>query len=96
MPKNLDGRVNGPLGVPQTDAEKAARQVSSAMDSVNLVNKLIEENSRKESDLDTIRRNVQHLEIVVEREVVKNSSEDLAPLHAAIASGGSYLAAPAS
>lgn len=75
-----------------TDAEKAAKQVASAMDSVNLINSLIAEGGGAQEKVDTIRRNVEHLKIVVARDVVKNSSEDLAPLNAAITAGDAFLA----
>jgi hypothetical protein len=97
MPNNPEKlRMGGRLGTPETDAEKAAKQVATAMDSVNLINDLIAAGDRADQKLDTVRRNVEHLKIVVARDVVKNSTEDLAPLHAAIAAGGSYLAASAS
>jgi hypothetical protein len=76
-----------------TDAQRAENQVRSAMDSVNLINQLIATGSKAERDLNTIRRNVEHLKIVVARDVVKNSTEDLAPLNAAAAAGDTYLAA---
>jgi hypothetical protein len=94
MPRNAAGRA-GLFGAEVTDAEKATRQVASAMDSVNLINDLIAAGDRAEQKLDTIRRNVEHLKIVVARDVVKNSTEDLAPLNAAAAAGDAFLAAGA-
>lgn len=81
----------GGLGAEQTDAERAASQVKSALDSVTLINEIVISGSRSEQDLATISRNVEHLKIVVDRPVVKNSTEDLAPLNAAIASGTTYI-----
>ena len=75
-----------------TDAEKAANQVKSAMDSVDLINNLLADEGKTQEKVDTVRRNVEHLKIVVARDVVKNSAEDLAPLHTAITAGDTFLA----
>jgi hypothetical protein len=85
----------GRLGAELTDAEKAAQQVGTAMDSVNLINNLIAAAGRSDEELSTVRRNVEHLKIVINRDVVKNSAEDLAPLNAAIEAGTAFLAAGA-
>jgi hypothetical protein len=85
----------GRLGEQLTDDERAAQQVGTAMDSVNLINELVAAAGRSEQELSTIRRNVEHLRIVINRDVVKNSTEDLAPLNAAIEAGDTFLAAEA-
>jgi hypothetical protein len=94
MPRTAAGRA-GLFGAEVTDAEKAAKQVSSAMDSVTLIDALIAAGGRSEQELNTVSRNVEHLKIVVKRDVVKNSTEDLAPLNAAIEAGTSFLTAEA-
>ena len=87
-------RLGGHLITPETAAEKATKQIASAMDSVNLINELIQSGSRAQNDLDTIKRNAHHLRIVLSREFVANSSEDLTPLQAAIEASDSFLAEP--
>jgi hypothetical protein len=86
------GRL-GHLGTEQTDSDKAAKQVGTAMDSVTLINNLIAAGGRSEQELKTISRNVEHLKIVINRDVVKNSTEDLAPLNAAIEAGQTFMTA---
>lgn len=92
MPRTAAGRA-GLFGAEDNPAEKAASQVRSAMDSINLINALIADGGRSERELNTISRNVEHLKIVVGRDVVKSSTEDLAPLNEAITAGTAFLAA---
>jgi len=94
LPRSPIGRA-GRLGAELTDADKAAKQVGTAMDSVTLINNLIAAGSRSEQELKTVSRNVEHLKIVINRDVVKNSTEDLAPLNAAIEAGQTFMAAEA-
>lgn len=76
------------FGKPQTDEEIAAKHVGLAMSSVDLINRMI---ARDEQDFATLQRNVDHLQITVERDVVASSSEDLAPLYAAIEAGRNFM-----
>lgn len=74
--------------VEQPTAEEIARHYSAALDSVNLVNALVAEKPElmsEEERADTIKRNVEHLEIMVAKSYWTN--EDLKPLNDAIASG---------
>ena len=66
-------------------AEEIAQHYSAAMDSVNLINDLMAQDSRTQEEQDTVARNVEHLEIMV----AKNywTTEDLTPFHNAIAAG---------
>lgn len=81
----------GLFGAEVADSEKAANQVRSAMDSVTLINNLIAAGGRSEQELKTVSRNVEHLKVVINRDVVKNSTEDLAPLNAAIEAGQTFM-----
>lgn len=90
IPRGPGGRTS-PFGAEVTSDEQAAQQVGSAMDSVALINNLIAAGGYSEQDLKTVSRNVEHLKIVVNRDVVKNSTENLAPLHSAIEAGQIFL-----
>ena len=63
-------------------AEEIARHYSAAMDSVNLINSTKPENTTDEEWEDTIKRNVDHLKIMVAKDFMQD--QDLAPLEEAI------------
>lgn len=67
-------------------AEEIARHYSAALDSVNLINELMAKDSRDEEEVDTVDRNVRHLEIMVAKDFW-TADQDLGVLHAAIAAG---------
>ncbi|NBV71714.1 MAG: hypothetical protein EBR60_06655 [Burkholderiaceae bacterium] len=66
-------------------AEQIAQHYSAALDSVRLINKLIAKPSRTSNELDTIKRNVEHLELMVAKPFW--TTEDLTPLTDAIEVG---------
>tara|TARA_R100000951_G_scaffold85350_3_gene73025 strand:+ start:282 stop:512 length:231 start_codon:yes stop_codon:yes gene_type:complete len=66
-------------------AAEIAQHYSAAMDSVNLINELLAQDSRTTEEQDTVDRNVDHLEIMVAKDFW--TTEDLAPLNAAITAG---------
>jgi hypothetical protein len=66
-------------------AEEIAQHYSAAMDSVNLINDLMAQDSRNEEEQDRVSRNVEHLQIMVAKDFW--TTEDLAPLNAAITAG---------
>ena len=66
-------------------AEEIARHYSAALDSVNLINDLVGLDNPTTKDLDTIKRNVEHLELMVAKDFW--TTEDLTPFTAAIAAG---------
>ena len=66
-------------------AEQIAQHYSAAMDSVNLINDLMAQESRNEEEQDTVDRNVDHLEIMVAKDFW--TTEDLTPLNNAITAG---------
>jgi hypothetical protein len=63
-------------------AEEIARHYSAAMDSVNLINSTKPENITDEEWEDTIKRNVDHLKIMVAKDFMQD--QDLTPLEEAI------------
>ena len=66
-------------------AAEIAQHYSAAMDSVNLINALMAQDSRDAEEQDMVSRNVEHLQIMVAKDFW--TTEDLAPLNAAIAAG---------
>ena len=66
-------------------AEEIAQHYSAAMDSVNLINDLMAQDSRTTEEQDTVSRNVEHLQIMVAKDYW--TTEDLTPLNNAITAG---------
>jgi|TARA_B100000073_G_scaffold198239_1_gene164100 hypothetical protein len=66
-------------------AEQIAQNYSAALDSVALINDLMALSSRDDEQTATVARNVEHLELMVAKDYW--TSEDLAPLEAAIEAG---------
>ena len=66
-------------------AAEIAKHYTSALDSVNLINSLMGQASRTDAEVDTVNRNVAHLEIMVAKTFW--TTEDLGPFNAAIATG---------
>ena len=65
--------------------EEIAQHYSAAMDSVNLINTLMAQDSRTTEEQDTVDRNVDHLKIMVAKDFW--TTEDMAPLNNAITAG---------
>jgi len=65
--------------------EEIAKHYSAAMDSVNLINTLMAQDSRTTEEQDTVSRNVEHLQIMVAKDYW--TTEDLTPLNDAITAG---------
>jgi hypothetical protein len=66
-------------------AEEITRHYNAAMDSVNLINDLMAKDSRTAEELDTVDRNVRHLEIMLAKDYW--TDEDLTPFSDAVAAG---------
>jgi len=66
-------------------AAEIAQHYSAAMDSVNLINDLMAQDSRNEEEQDRVSRNVEHLQIMVAKDFW--TTEDLTPLNNAITAG---------
>ena len=65
--------------------EEIAQNYSAAMDSVNLINTLMAQDSRTTEEQETVSRNVEHLQIMVAKDYW--TTEDLTPLNDAITAG---------
>lgn len=66
-------------------AEEIAQHYKAALDSVALINGEKPEQTSDEEWADTVKRNKEHLEIMVAKDFMQD--QDLAPLEAAIAKG---------
>ena len=65
--------------------EQIAEHYSAAMDSVNLINDLMAQDSRTTEEQETVARNVEHLQIMVAKSYW--TTEDLTPFNDAITAG---------
>ena len=70
-------------------ATEIAQHYSAAGDSVTLINELVALSERDDEQVDAVRRNVEHLEIMVAKDYW--TTEDLAPFNAAITAGKAVL-----
>lgn len=70
-------------------AAEIAKHYSAAGDSVTLINELVALSERDDEQVDTVRRNVEHLKIMVAKDFW--TTEDLAPFNAAITAGTAVL-----
>lgn len=66
-------------------ASEIAQHYSACMDSVNLINALMAQDSRTTEEQDTVSRNVEHLQLMVAKDYW--TTEDLTPLNNAITAG---------
>ena len=65
--------------------EEIAHHYSAAMDSVNLINTLVAQETLTDEEQDTIDRNVAHLQLMVAKDYW--ATEDLTPFNDAITAG---------
>lgn len=70
-------------------ADEIAQHYTAALDSVNLINELVAKASLDAEELDTVDRNVRHLEIMLGRDYW--TDEDLTPFSDAVAAGKAAL-----
>ena len=66
-------------------AAEIAEDYSAAMDSVNLINELMAQDSRTTEEQATVARNVEHLQLMVAQDYW--TTEDLTPFNNAITAG---------
>lgn len=71
-------------------ATEIAQNYSAAGDSVTLINELVAITTLTTEQVDTVSRNVEHLELMVAKDYW--TSEDLAPLNAAVTAGKAKIA----
>jgi hypothetical protein len=74
-----------------TEEQKVAKQISAMGDSVTLINKLIAEGTHNDQVHDTISRNVEHLALMVGKDIIKNSGTDLSGFNTTITQGRAFI-----
>lgn len=78
-----------------TDEQKAERQVSAMRDSLNLINEIIAKGDHGKEAHDTIKRNYEHLEIMLGQEHIQAHGGDLAEFTEVVEAGKAFVADPA-
>jgi len=69
--------------------EQIDQHYSAALDSVNLINKLVEQETLSEGDVDCIDRNVKHLQLMIAKPFW--TTEDMTPLTSSVSAGTSKI-----
>jgi hypothetical protein len=87
MPMNLIGKEEF------TEEQKVARHISAMGDSVTVINQAIEKGEHSENAHKRIEANVSHLELMIGKDMIANSGQDLTAFTTAIAAGKSFIAA---
>jgi hypothetical protein len=79
--------------VEPTEAQKIEKHYSAMLDSVTLINAVINGDemaeAKPEDKVAAVDRNVRHLQIILEQKFW--TTEDMAPVNAAIAAGTAYI-----
>jgi hypothetical protein len=73
------------------EQKRIQNQISAMGDSRDLINKLIAEGNHSKNIHDTIDRNVQHLEIMMGKDFIINSGDDLSSFSEVISEGKAYI-----
>jgi len=74
---------------PEYTAEDVAFYYTASLDSVTLVDALVAQDIRNDDEVDTLRRNVEHLELMLTKDWW--TDEDLTPFEASVAAGRPIL-----
>lgn len=74
---------------PDYTAEDVAFYYTASLESVTLVNELVTQDTRTDDEVDTLRRNVEHLELMLAKDWW--TDEDLTPFEASVAAGRPLL-----
>lgn len=75
--------------MPEIPAEQVAFFYSASLESVTLVNALAAQDTRTDEEVNTLRRNVEHLELMLTKDWW--TDEDLTPFEASVAAGRPLL-----
>lgn len=75
-----------------TEEQKVQRHISAMDDSLNLINRLIEEGVVTDNVCDNIERNYRHLEIMLEKDMIQNSGENLTRFQTVITQAKTFIA----
>lgn len=82
-----------PIREELTEQQKVQNQITAMGHSVDLINQLAQGDDHSENTHNTIDRNVRHLEIMLEKDHIKNSGSNLTVFETAINSGRTFIAA---
>jgi len=74
-------------------AEELARHILALGHSVTIINDSIASENTDEQTVDDVRRNYQHIEIMLAKDFIANSEEDLSAFQAAAAAGKDFVEA---
>lgn len=72
-------------------AEEIEKHFSALLDSVNLINTIIESNNKIEENKDTIKRNYEHIEIMLTKDFIVNDSRDKSSFENAVVAGKAFI-----
>jgi hypothetical protein len=74
-----------------TEEQKVARHISAMGDSVTLINQAIEKGDHAENVHRRIEANVSHLQLMISKDMIANSGQDLGAFTAAITAGRAFI-----
>ena len=77
--------------IPQITAEEITQHISAMRDSVTVINEEITKEPVTKEIIDTVNRNVQHLELMLEKEFIVNSEEDFSDIVTAVIAGKDFV-----
>lgn len=72
--------------------ENIDEAIAALNDSVTLINDLIAAGEKTEETKATVERNFQHIDLMLDKDFVKNSGKDLSAISAASAAGKTFIA----
>ena len=67
------------------EQDRTAQDIKALGDSVSVIDEMLALETRTEEDNDTLKRNVDHIEIMLAKDHIKNSGADLKPFKDAVA-----------
>lgn len=78
--------------IPETPEIRLQNDLSAMSDSVNLINELISNNEHSDEIHDTIKRNIEHLSIMLTRQNIIDNNTVTTDYDAAITNGNLFIA----
>lgn len=73
-------------------AEDLERHFSALTDSVNLINALVEANDKSDENKDSVKRNYEHIEIMLAQDFIASDTRDKSSFENAVAAGKAFVA----
>lgn len=72
-------------------AEELEKHFSAMTDSVNLINVLVEAADKSDENKDSVKRNADHLEIMLAKDFIANDGRSLLAFQEAVSNGSAFL-----